>query len=130
MEYVTSSTQSTTSVSFFGQKYFIQANGTYESKFYGRTSNTTIHESDSGSIILSGATITLSGTIILRSKKEPAMRYQFVAYMTQPNGAAVLSLIYIGDNPPLDGDALYANCSHPNGFVSCLNGEEWVRIPK
>src|SRR6185437_10526726 len=35
-EYVTSSSQSTTSVSFFGKKYFIRADGTYDSKFQGR----------------------------------------------------------------------------------------------
>lgn len=122
-EYVTSSTQSTTSVSFFGKKYFIRADGNYESKFQGRASNTTIRESDSGTVILSG------GFIIMKSRQNPAMRYQFVAFMSQPNGAAVLSLIYIGDGAPLDGAALRANCAHANGFVTCLNGEEWVRIP-
>jgi hypothetical protein len=128
-EYVSSSSQSYSSVSFFGKKYFIRADGTYESKFQGRASNTTIRESDSGSIILSSGAITVGDTITLKSKQNPAMRYQFIAYMTQPNGAAVLSLIYIGDNRPLDYDAVVANCSHPNGYVSCLNGEEWVRIP-
>ncbi len=121
--YVSSSTQQYQSASFFGKKYVIRANGTFDSKFQGRASNTTIRETDSGTIILSG------GFITMKSNTNPAMRYQYVAYMTQPNGAAVLSLIYIGDNPPLDNDALIANCSHPNGYVSCLNGEEWVRIP-
>ena len=122
-EYVSSSTQSYTSASFFGKKYFIRSDGTFDSKFQGRASNTTIRETDSGTVILDG------GFITMKSKQNPAMRYQFVAFMAQPNGAAVLSLIYIGDNPPLDGNALWANCSHPNGYVSCLNGEEWVRIP-
>ena len=122
-EYVTSSTQSTTSVSFFGKKYFIRSDGTFESKFQGRASNTTIRESDSGTIILDG------GFITLKSAQNPAMRYQFVAFMNQPNGAAIISLIYLGENPPLDGNALRANCGHANGYVSCLNGEEWVRIP-
>ena len=121
--YVSSSTQQYQSASFFGKKYVIRADGTFDSKFQGRASNTTIRETDSGTIILSG------GFITMKSNTNPAMRYQYVAYMTQPNGAAVLSLIYIGDNPPLDNDALVANCSHPNGYVSCLNGEEWVRIP-
>ena len=123
-EYVTSSTQSTTSVSFFRQEYSIHSDGTYESKFQGRASNTTIRESDSGNVILTG------GFIIVKSKQpKPEMRYQFVAFMVQPNGAAVLSIIYLGDNPPLDSDALRANCAHGNGYVSCLNGEEWVRVP-
>lgn len=122
-EYVSSSTNSYSSVSFFGKKYFIRSDGTFTSKFQGRASNTTIRESDSGTIILDG------GFITLRSRQNPAMKYQFVAFMDQSNGAAVLSLIYLGDNPLLDGDALRANCSHSNGYVSCLNGEEWVRIP-
>jgi hypothetical protein len=122
-EYVTSSTQSTTSVSFFGMKYFIRADGTYNSSTQARASNTTIREKDSGNIILDG------GFIIMKSKQNPAMRYQFVAFMAQPNGAAVLSLIYLGESAPLDGEALRANCAHANGYVSCLNGEEWVRIP-
>jgi len=122
-EYVTSSSQSTTSVSFFGKKYFIRADGSYDSKFQGRASNTTIRESDSGTVVLS------DGLITMKSKQNPAMRYQFVAFMSQPNGAAVLSLIYIGDNAPLDAEALRANCGHAHGYVSCLNGEEWVRVP-
>jgi len=123
-EYVSSSTQSYSSVSFGRTKYTIRADGTYESNFQGRASNTTIRESDSGTIILSG------GFITLKSKQpKPEMRYQFVAFMNQSNGAAVLSIIYLGDNPPLDGEALRANCHHSNGYVACLNGEEWVRIP-
>ena len=121
--YVSSGIGTYTDASFFGKKYFIRADGTYDSKFQGRASNTTIRESDSGTVVLSG------GFIIMKSRQNPAMRYQFVAFMSQPNGAAVLSLIYIGDNAPLDGAALRANCGHANGYVSCLNGEEWVRIP-
>jgi hypothetical protein len=121
--YVSSSSNTYTSASFFGKKYFIHSDGTFDSKFQGRASNTTIRETDSGTIILSG------GFITMQSRQNPAMRYQFVAFMTQPNGAAVLSLIYIGENSPLDGNALRANCGHANGYVSCLNGEEWVRIP-
>jgi hypothetical protein len=122
-EYVSSSTQSYSSVSFFGKKYTIRADGSYSSSTQARASNTTIRESDSGNMILDGR------FLIMKSSKNPAMRYQFVAFMSQPNGSAVLSLIYIGDGAPLDIAAQQANCSHPNGYVSCLNGEEWVRIP-
>jgi hypothetical protein len=121
--YVSSGTNSHTDASFYGKKYFIHSDGTFDSKFQGRASNTTIRESDSGTVILSG------GFITLKSRQNPAMRYQFVAFMDQPNRAAVLSLIYIGENAPLDGETLRANCAHANGYVSCLNGEEWVRIP-
>ncbi|HKB68616.1 MAG TPA: DUF6683 family protein [Pyrinomonadaceae bacterium] len=121
--YVSSGTNTHTDASFYGKKYFIRADGTFDSKFQGRASNTTIRESDSGNIILDG------GFITMKSRQNPAMRYQFVAFMNQPNGAAVLSLIYIGDGTSLDGNALRANCGHAHGYVTCLNGEEWVRIP-
>ena len=124
-EYVSSSTQSYSSVSFGRTKYIIRADGTYESNFQGRASNTTIRESDSGTIILDGGFIIMKS----RPRQNREMRYQFVAFMNQSNGAAVLSIIYLGDNSPLDGDALRANCHHSNGYVACLNGEEWVRIP-
>ncbi|HEV7398495.1 MAG TPA: DUF6683 family protein [Pyrinomonadaceae bacterium] len=121
--YVSSGTNTYTDASFFGKKYFVRGDGAYSSKFQGRASNTTIRETDSGTILLSG------GFITMKSRQNPAMRYQFVAFMNQANGAAVLSLIYIGDGAPLDANALRANCGHGNGYVSCLNGEEWVRIP-
>jgi hypothetical protein len=122
--YFNSGNYSSTDTSFFRKKYTILADGTYESKFQGRTSNTTIRETDSGTIILSG------GTITMKSNKNPAMKYQFVAFMSQSDGSAVLSLIYIGDNAQLNGTELKANCGHANGFVSCGNDEEWLRIPK
>jgi hypothetical protein len=123
MEYIASSTQSQTSASFGRTKYTIRGDGTYEGKFQGRASNTTIRESESGTIILTG------GFIIKRDSNNRELKYQFVAFMIQPNGAAVLSMIYLGDNPPMDGAALRANCAHAHGYVTCLNGEEWVRIP-
>lgn len=121
--YVASSTNTYSSASFYGEKYTIRSDGTFDSKFQGRASNTTIRESDSGTIILDG------GFITFKFRQKPAMRYQFVAFMDQPSGAAVLSLIYLGESAPLDGNALRANCGHANGYVSCLNGEELVRIP-
>ncbi len=123
MEYVSSSTQSQTSVSFGRTDYVIRADGGYTGKFQGRASNTTIRESESGTIILSG------GYIIKRDSKGREIKYQFVAFMEQSNHSAVLSLIYLGDNPPLNAESLRANCAHANGYVSCLNGEEWVRLP-
>ena len=121
--YVSSGTNTHQDASFYGKKYFIRADGTFDSKFQGRASNTTIRESDSGNIILDG------GFITVKSRQNPAMRYQFVAFMGERQGVAVLSLIYLGESAPLDGNALRANCGHGNGYVSCLNGEEWVRVP-
>lgn len=123
MEYITSSSQSTTSVSFGRTKYTIRADGSYDGKFQGRASNTTIRESESGTISLSG------GFIIKRDRNSRELRYQFVAFMVQPNGAAVLTIIYLGENPPMDGEALRANCGHAHGYITCMNGDEWVRIP-
>lgn len=123
MSYFSGGNFSHTDTTFFGEWYTIRADGTFDSKFQGRTGNTTIREADSGTIILNG------GTVTFKYKQKPAMRYQFVAYMSQPNGAAVLTLIYIGNNAPLDANALSASCGHANGWVSCVTGEEFVRIP-
>ena len=121
--YVSSGTSTHTNATFFGKKYFIRSDGGYDSRTQSRASNTTIRESDSGTVVLSG------GFVTLQSSQKPAMRYQFVAFMNLPNGAAIISLIYIGDGAPLDGEALRANCGHAHGFITCGNGEEWVRIP-
>jgi hypothetical protein len=122
--YVSSGTNTHTDASFFGQKYFIHSDGTFESKFQGRTNNTTIRETDNGTVILDG------GFIIMKSKQHPAMRYQLVAFMNQPNSdVALLSLIFLPESAPLDAVALRANCGHAHGYITCLNGEEWVRVP-
>jgi len=123
MEYISSSTQSQTSSSFGRTKYIIRADGNYQASFQGRASNTTIRESESGTFILSG------GSIIKRSSNNREMKYQFVAFMAQPNGAAILSLIFIGENAPFDAEGLRAQCGHAHGYITCLNSEEWVRIP-
>jgi hypothetical protein len=122
--YFSSGNYVSTDTSFFGEKYSIRSDGTFTSKFQGRTSNTTIRESDSGTIVLSG------NFIIVKGRSKPAMRYQFVSYMSQPNGAAVLTLIYIGDNPPLSAESLAASCGHAHGYITCVSGEEWVRSPR
>jgi hypothetical protein len=123
MEYVNSGTSTSQSVSFTRTDYTIRADGTYVSHSQSRASNMTIRETDSGSIILSG------GLIIVRSAKQPEMRYQFVSYMIQPNGAVMLSLVYLGDKPEWNGDVLRGNCDHAQGYISCMGGAEWVRLP-
>ena len=114
---------SSTDTSFFGQWYTIRANGTYDSHFQGRSSNQTIRESDTGTITLDG------GFIIIKSTKSPALKNQFVAFMVQPDGAAILSLLYIGDGAPYNADQLRGNCNHTQGYISCMGGAEWVRRP-
>ncbi|HEX3101054.1 MAG TPA: hypothetical protein VHQ01_04655 [Pyrinomonadaceae bacterium] len=114
---------SSTDTSFYRDDYVIHPDGSYESKFQGRASNQTIRESDSGTIILDG------GLIIIKSKKNPAKRNQFVAFMVQPDGAAILSLLYIGDGAQYNAAQLIGNCNHTQGYISCLGGSEWVRLP-
>ena len=122
-QYVNSGSSTSTSVSFTRRDYTVRSDGTYKSEAQSRASNTTIRESDNGSIILSG------GLIIVRSAKLPEKRYQFVSYMIQANGLVVLSLVYLGDNPQWTGSELRGNCDHAQGYISCMGGEEWVRIP-
>jgi hypothetical protein len=114
---------SSTDTTFFGEWYTIRANGTFDSQFQGRTSNHTVRESDSGTIVLDG------GTVTFKFKQKAAMRYQFVAYMDAPKGGAVLSLIHIGDNALMGAESLRASCGHAHGWVTCVTGEEFVRIP-
>lgn len=114
---------SSTDTTFFGEWYTIRANGTFDSNFQGRTSNHTVRESDSGTITLSG------GTVTFKYNHKAAMRYQFVAYMDEPKGAAILTMIHIGDSAPFDADGLRANCGHAHGYVTCLTGEEFMRRP-
>jgi hypothetical protein len=113
-----------TDTSFFREDYVVRADGTYESKFQGRSSNQTIRESDSGKIVLEG------GLIIITSRQHGARRNQFVAFMEQPDGAAVLSLLFIGDRAAYNAEELRGNCNHTQGFISCMGGDEWVRLPK
>ena len=114
---------SSTDTTFFGEWYTIRPNGAFDSSFQGRTGNHTVRESDNGTITLSG------GTVTFKFNHKAAMRYQFVAYMVDAKGGAVLTLIHIGDDAPFDGEGLRANCGHAHGFVSCLTGESWMRLP-
>jgi hypothetical protein len=114
---------SSSDTTFFGEWYTIRPNGSFDSSFQGRTGNHTVRESDTGTVILSG------GTVTFKFDHKAAMRYQFVAYMDDPKGAAVLTLIYIGDNAPINADGLRASCDHANGYVTCVTGEEFMRLP-
>ena len=114
---------SSTDTTFFGEWYTIRPNGTFDSNLQGRTGNHTVRESDTGTIVLSG------GTVTFKYAHKAAMRYQFVAYMDEPKGAAILTMIHIGDSVPFDAEGLRANCGHAHGYVTCLTGEEFMRRP-
>ena len=114
---------SSTDTTFFGEWYTIRANGTFDSNLQGRTGNHTVRESDTGTVILSG------GTVTFKYDHKAALRYQFVAYMDEPKGAAILTMIHVGDSAPFDAEGLRANCGHAHGYVTCLTGEEFMRRP-
>ena len=116
-------TYSSTDTTFSGEWLTIHPNGTFESSFQGRTGNHTVRESDTGTVILSG------GTVTLKYAHKATMRYQFVAYMDEPKGAAILTMIFIGDTALLDAEGLRANCGHAHGYITCLTGEEFMRKP-
>jgi len=117
-----------TDTTFFTENYTIKADGTFEHRFQGRTGNHTVREVDRGNITLSG------GDVIVRftggDRNGIVYRYQFVAFMTLPNGGAVLSLIHIGENDkPYDAEGLYWSCGHANGFITCATGDVWGLRP-
>ena len=114
-----------TDTTFFGENYTIKSNGTFDFAFQGRTSNHTVREVGSGAIALDGEFVIV--TFTGGDRKGSVYRYQFIAFMTLPNGGAVLSLIHIGDNEKrYDAERLYWSCGHGNGFITCLNGDVWT----
>jgi hypothetical protein len=114
-----------TDTTFFTENYTIKPDGTFDHRFQGRTGNHTVREVASGTITLSGAYILVKFTA--GESKGSVYKYQFVAFMTLPNGGAVLSIIHIGDNDPgYDANRLYWSCSHPQGFISCVSGDVWA----
>lgn len=123
---VDSGNNSHTDASFVGIWYSIRSDGTFDSHYQGRTSNQTVRGASSGTISLSGGHIIVS--VNAGEGKGTVSKYQFVSYMTLPNGGAVLTLIYLGDNPDYTPTQLYWNCNHAYGYIDC-NGGTWVRGP-
>lgn len=114
---------SRTNTTFYGEQYSIRSDGTFTYKFVGRSSNITVRESDSGNVILSG------GYITFKFKRRTTEKYQFIAFMTQPNGSAILSLVPVGENEQgYDAAGLSLECGHSSGYIHCVGGVEWARL--
>ena len=114
-----------TTVAFYGEQYIIKSDGTFEFLFVGRSSNHTVRETDIGTVVLSGAYIMVKFKGTRGTKK-----YQFIAFMTGPNGAAVLTLVEVSDKwQGYDAAGIQLECGHPKGYPSCVGGEEWARKP-
>jgi hypothetical protein len=114
---------SRTNTTFYGEQYSIRSDGTFAYKFVGRSSNITVRESDSGNVILSG------GFITFKFKARMTQKYQFIAFMNQPGGAAILSLVGVHDTfQGYDAAGLSLECGHSEGFIHCVGGEEWARL--
>ena len=112
-----------TDVSFYGEQFLIKADGTFEYKFVGRANNRTVRESDSGNVILSG------GYITFKFKVRASEKFQFIAFMTQPNGSAIISLVPVGENGQgYDAAGLSLECGHGSGYIHCVGGVEWARL--
>ncbi len=118
-----------TDTTFFGEGYTIKPDGTFDFSFTGRTGNHTVRESGSGRVTLDGGFIRVAFT---SGDRKSSSRYQFIAFMTLPNGGAVLSLVPIGDSDTgLSPEQLYQSCGHANGYISCVSGEVWtLRLAK
>lgn len=112
-----------TATSFYGEQYSIKSDGTFEYKFVGRANNRTVRELDSGNVILSG------GYITFKFKGRTTEKYQFIAFMTQPNGSAIISLVPVGENEQgYDAAGLRLECGHSSGYIHCVGGVEWARL--
>ena len=112
-----------TATSFYGEQYSIKSDGTFEYKFVGRANNRTVRELDTGNVILSG------GYITFKFKRRTTEKYQFIAFMTQPNGSAIISLVPVGENEQgYDAAGLSLECGHSSGYIHCVGGVEWARL--
>lgn len=112
-----------TSTTFYGEQYVIKADGSFTYKFTGRANNITVREADSGNVILSG------GFITFKFKERAIRRFQFISFMTQPNGASILSLSATKEGSQgMDPAAIDQLCSHGSGYIHCVGGEEWARL--
>lgn len=112
-----------TTVAFYGEQYIIKADGTFDFLFVGRSSNRTVRETDNGNVTLEG------GYITFKFKQRTTHKYQFLALMTQPNGAAILSLVEVHDSfQGYFGETMRLECGHSKGYISCVGGEEWARL--
>ncbi len=113
-----------TDTTFYAQSYAIKPDGTFDHKFQGRTANHTVRESSNGTITLSGGYIIVKFT---GGERKTSSKYQFVSFMTLPNGGAVLSLIPLGENEKLyDANWMVLECGHGSGYIHCVGGEEWT----
>jgi len=124
--YVDSSTgnYAGTATSFYGEQFVVKSNGTFEYKFVGRANNKTVRETDRGTIILS------AGYVTFKFEGRTTKKYQFIAFNIQPTGAAILSLVEVHDTfQGYDAAGLALECGHGDGFIRCVGGEEWARIP-
>jgi len=119
-----------TDTTFFGERYTIKPDGTFDFRFQGRTANHTVREAGTGTVTLSG------GYVFVRftggDRKGSSYKYQFIAFMTLPTGGAVLTLIHIGDNENgSTPEQLYWGCGHGQGYISCVSGDVWtLRVAK
>lgn len=124
--YVDSSTgnYAGTTTSFYGDQFVIRSNGTFEYKFVGRANNKTVRETDRGTIILSG------GYITFKFEGRATKKHQFIAFNIQPTGAAILSMVEVHETfQGYDAAGLALECGHGDGFIRCVGGEEWARLP-
>lgn len=113
-----------TSTTFYGELYSIRSDGTFTYKFVGRASNMTVREADSGRVELAG------GFINFKFKGRSTSRFQLIAFMTQPSGAAILSLYPVkSDSPGMSAADIAQLCGHSKGYMTCYPGEEWARLP-
>jgi hypothetical protein len=112
-----------TNTTFYGEQYSIRSDGTFTYKFVGRSNNRTVRELDSGNVILSG------GYITFKFRGRLTQKYQLIAFMNQPSGAAILSLVGVHDNfQGYDAAGMSLECGHSDGFIRCVGGEEWARL--
>lgn len=108
-----------------GESYSISPDGTFQYKFLGRYNNGTLRESDSGNVSLSDTYITFK----FKERVTKNGKHQIFAFMTRPDGTAILSLsgLFHDKFQGYDAASMRMRCRYSKGYISCDGGEEWVR---
>ena len=112
-----------TNTTFYGEEYVIHADGSFDYRFAGRSSNYTVKEGDRGTVVLSG------GFVEFKFKGRSATKYQFIAFNVQPSGVAILTLVPVHDTfQGYDAAGMRLECGHYDSFIGCVGGEQWARL--
>jgi hypothetical protein len=117
------------SATFYGESYDIAADGSFDYKFVGRSSNYTVREGEKGSISFAGGFMVVS---FPKRLVDPVLQRRVMSYFTTTDGTTILVTVpAVSEQKEVNWDdpAYVANFCGPPGkqITSCVGGETWIR---